>query len=57
MYFVGSLAAIYLVTAAWMAAGLNRLVTVGYPFASARARHGVASSAQHRAPELPTIGA
>ena len=57
MYFAGSLAAIYLVTAAWMAAGLNRLITVGYPFALARARHGAASGAQRGAPELPTTGA
>jgi uncharacterized membrane protein len=57
MYFVGSLAAIYLATAAWMTAGLNRLITVGYPFARARARQGVASSATHGAAELPTVGA
>jgi uncharacterized membrane protein len=57
VFFVGSLAAIYLMTAAWMVAGLNRLITVGYPFARARATHGVPSGAQHHASELPTVGA
>lgn len=56
VYFAGSLAAIYLMTAAWMSAGLNRLITVGYPFARARVRQGVASGAQGRASELPTAG-
>jgi len=57
LFFAGSLAVIYMATTAWMAAGLNRLITVGYPFARARARLGLASSAQHGATELPTVGA
>ena len=48
LFFGGSLAAIYLGTAAWMSAGLNRLITVGFPFAS---------TAPRRASELPTVGA
>ena len=57
VFFAGSLAVIYMSTAAWMAAGLNRLITVGYPFGRARARLGFASGAQHGASELPTVGA
>jgi uncharacterized membrane protein len=42
VFFAVSLAALYVATRVWMSFGLNRLITVGYPFA--RARTGVASS-------------
>lgn len=57
VFFAGSLIVIYLVTVAWMAAGLNRLITVGYPFARARATLGTASGQSRGASELPTVGA
>jgi hypothetical protein len=57
VFFAGSVIVIYLVTAAWMAAGLNRLITVGYPFARARAMLGTASGQSRGASELPTVGA
>jgi uncharacterized membrane protein len=37
LFFAGSLAALHAATRVWMLFGLNRLITVGYPFARARA--------------------
>jgi uncharacterized membrane protein len=55
LYFAGSLGAIYLATTAWSRAGLNRLITVGYPFTRARSEQ-IAPGTQTRPSELPTVG-
>jgi hypothetical protein len=55
LYFAGSLGAIYLATTAWSRAGLNRLITVGYPFTRVRSEQ-IAPGTQERPSELPTVG-
>jgi len=56
LFFVVSLAALYIATTVWMSFGLNRLITVGYPFARAKARVAI-PPASHPSSALPTVGA